>query len=150
MEYSLCKKGHVRSPENVTTQRQCRVCHNEKIRLNYVKEVRKQRYIISVARRINKIQSRDVVECKNGHDLTTVDAIYKNGACRKCCLIHNKLYHYKNYMEISKVYIKSLINIPSSLMTDELHAIKRATLLLRREYYEKCNNNNRFNQGSPC
>lgn len=75
MNYKLCVRGHVRSPENVNTRGACKEC--VKIlngRWNGLK---------SEKRAEERKKNPSVTICKRGH-LRTPENLYKNGTCKQC------------------------------------------------------------------
>lgn len=137
-EYKLCKRGHVRSPENLTKHGACRICRNitshnyyEKnktdIRNNQLEYYFQNKDKLLLQRRKYKHENRDKVKKKQQNWNLNHPNYAKNKNSERV----------KNY---SDCLVAQHMGFKTKEVSAELLEIKRLQLILKRELKNASNN----------
>lgn len=92
----FCKRGHLRTPENLTKDRTCKICKDELSKIWRQNNLERIQQHQAKWRKDNSIKREQVrrykTHCKNGHPRTP-DNIASNGACKICKAVKDNQYN---------------------------------------------------------
>lgn len=125
--YKLCKRGHVKSPENVTKHGECKECKKLYSKM-YMQGPKWKEYQRSPVRKSK--QNEREKEHLQSHEYRN----RRNERQRE----HRRSQRYKELInkkaaDITDYYISQLLRIPMPLIPPELTQIMRANIKLKRE-----------------
>jgi len=108
MEYPICRRGHVKSPDNLTSNGQCKLCRCINSRNHYVNNK-------------DKFRKRNVeynIQCPTA----------KKKASQK--------YVSKTIKNVTRLYVSSKLDIRVGQLTDALYELAKEHILLHRAIKE--------------
>ncbi|RLB94668.1 MAG: hypothetical protein DRH26_00505 [Deltaproteobacteria bacterium] len=148
-KYSVCLRGHVKSPENKTKRNACRICKNLQ-RNAAIKNENKEQREIRLAKKNTLRYAREKVESAQQKEirfLRKAELRRKNDnkkeyreyipRIRKHQSSLNRFQHKKLYRKSieykeSKTYIAGKLKLPVELLSEDIYQIKLATLRIYR------------------
>lgn len=127
--YRLCKRGHVRSPENITKRGGCKGCE----------KARKKAYQKTLGSKVYQ-RAYQQVYTQKPENKAYYKAYHKAYQQTPKCKARKKEYEAYVVRQLADVYIADLMDISTIQATPELLEIKRLSLKLHRSL--KCQKQN--------